>query len=123
MNEQTNQLIRDLAEKLGTTSEYLWQVLVKQAPISGAANLIAIAIWIAVLVWSWKLIVRKTTVPPKTESNAYPDADWADDNGFVAWLIWGLFALACVLVTGVNAEMIVASLLNPEYWALKQILK
>ncbi len=35
-------MLRELAEKLGTTSEYLWTVTVKQAFISGIYSCIAI---------------------------------------------------------------------------------
>ena len=40
MNDQTLELIRDLAEKLGTTTEHLWGVLVTQAYISGVGDVI-----------------------------------------------------------------------------------
>ena len=33
MNDQTLQLLKQLADKLGTTAEHLWAVLVKQAGI------------------------------------------------------------------------------------------
>lgn len=40
MNEQTVKLVEQLAQKLGTTTEYLWNVLIKQAPISAAIDMI-----------------------------------------------------------------------------------
>ena len=40
MNDQTLELIRDLAEKLGTTTEHLWGVLMTQAFISGIGDVI-----------------------------------------------------------------------------------
>ena len=40
MNDQTVQLLRELAEKFGTTTEHLWGVLIKQAYISGVGDLI-----------------------------------------------------------------------------------
>ena len=39
MNEQTTKLIEQLAQKLGTTTEYLWSVLLKQAPIDATVTL------------------------------------------------------------------------------------
>lgn len=40
MNEQVLALLTQLAEKLGTTVEHLWSVLVKQAFISTTVNLL-----------------------------------------------------------------------------------
>ena len=39
MNDQTAKLIEQLAQKLGTTTEYLWSVLIKQAPIDALSRL------------------------------------------------------------------------------------
>ena len=40
MDEKFQKLIEALAAKLGTTAEHLWGVLVRQAPISGAVDLV-----------------------------------------------------------------------------------
>lgn len=112
MNEQTNQLLRELAEKLGTTTEYLWLVLVRQAPISAWTTLISIVITIllcsGLIVW----------VNRKIKAN-----EGAND-----WHIccMGLSAVVLVITFAailIELPMIVAGLTNPEYWALKQILK
>lgn len=39
MEEKTIKLIEQLAQKLGTTTEYLWAVLLKQAPIDATVVL------------------------------------------------------------------------------------
>jgi len=45
MNEDTIKLIRDLAEKFGTTSEHLWAVMVRQALISSIGEVVSLALW------------------------------------------------------------------------------
>ena len=50
MDSQSAVVIQNLANKLGTTSEYLWAVLIKQAPISGTVDLILYALTVAVIV-------------------------------------------------------------------------
>src|ERR1022692_2993172 len=119
MNETTDKLIRDLAEKLGTTADYLWGVLCRQAPISGITNLVTIACLIAFIVWSFKLVKRKTTTPPKTETERYPEAEWEGEGKAIAWLVWGLATTGISIWIAASLEIIVAALLNPEYWALK----
>lgn len=39
MNEQTLKILSDLSNKMGTTTEYLWTILLKQGPISGIIDL------------------------------------------------------------------------------------
>lgn len=114
MNEQTQQLIEKLAEKLGTTAEHLWAVLVRQAPISSATDAIALSIAAAVMVWGYWLVREKTK----------DDGDWNDQCGSIAlpWIIWGVGTLAILLLMCCKCSGIVAGFLNPEYWALKEIL-
>jgi len=81
MNEQTQQLIEKLAEKLGTTAEHVWAVLVRQAPLSSATDAIALCIYAAVMVWGYRMVREKTK----------DDGDWNDNCGSIAlpWIIWG----------------------------------
>ena len=123
MDEKYRQLIEALAAKLGTTAEHLWGVLVKQAPISGAVDLVLCIVIAAAAAWWLQLVKRKTTCPPKTEDDRYPSAEWDSDPAFVAWVgvvIAVVFALVCIVG---SAQGIVAAFANPEYWALKQLVK
>lgn len=124
MTETTEKLIRELADKLGTTTEHLWGVLVRQAIISGLTKLVIIVLWVSFMIWGYRLIIRKTKTPPKTESDQHPDAEWGSrDEGFIAWLIWSFLALWTLVFVCCEATDIMAALFNPEYWAIKQIIK
>ena len=124
MDDKTLQALTALAAKLGTTAEYLWGVLLKQAPITGVVDLLVCAAWVAGLVFWAKFVQRKTTAPPKTDDERYPRADWNDDAGVgLAWVSVVIGAGITALVIGSNLSTIVAALVNPEYWALRQILK
>jgi hypothetical protein len=114
MNEQTQQLIEKLATKLGATAEHLWGVLVRQAPISSATAAIAICIYAAVMVWGYRLVREKTK----------DEGDWNDHCGSIAlpWIIWSVGMLFLVIVLCSSLSNIVAGFVNPEYWALKEIL-
>jgi large-conductance mechanosensitive channel len=124
MDEKTLQALTTLAEKLGTTAEYLWSVLLKQAPISAATDLVVIAAWVfGVAMWA-KFVQRKTTKPAATENDRYPSADWNDDVGVgLAWISVFVSGLIVAIISGACFSSIVAAVFNPEYWALKQILK
>lgn len=124
MDDKTLQALTDLAAKLGTTAEYLWGVLMKQAPISGVVDLLVCAAWVVGMVGWAKFVRRKTTAPPKTDDDRYPHADWNDDAGVgLAWVSVVIGAGITALVIGSHLSTIVAALVNPEYWALRQILK
>ena len=122
MNEQTEKLILELAEKLGTTAEHLWGVLVKQAQINAAIDLLIMIVVLGIsLVW-YRLVKSKTTKPPISNDDPYPYAEWSDEFAIIAWTllaIWGVGALIALLCT---ISTVATALMNPEYWAIKQIL-
>lgn len=124
MDDKTLQALTALAAKLGTTTEYLWGVLLKQAPITGVVDLLVCAAWIAgVVAWA-KFVKRKTAKPARTENARYQSAEWSDEFGAgLAWMSVVVAVGLTALTVGCELSTIVAALANPEYWALKQILK
>jgi hypothetical protein len=112
MNDSTQQLIRELAEKLGTTAEHLWGVLVRQAPISGTLGLLGIAALLGFVYIAWKRLT-------KIDFTKW-DHDLAKGTMYGGLLIATVIALLSLLLL---APLYVAGILNPEYWALRQILK
>jgi len=124
MDEKTLQALTALAEKLGTTAEYLWGVLLKQAPIAGVTNLLEMAAWIAAVVMWFRFVQTKTTRQPATDSDRYPKAAWNDELGVgMAWASVLVIAVIVAVIIGSGLSTTVAALFNPEYWALKQVLK
>jgi len=123
MNEtQIIDALRELAAKLGTTSEYLWQVLIRQAPISGTVNLLVCIAWAYIAVWGFRLVSAKTKLPPKTKDEPHPSSEWDDEGRVAAWILWGIYTLVGTIIAGCSLEYIVGALINPEYWALTQVL-
>lgn len=124
MDDKTLQALIALAHKLGTTADHLWGVLLKQAPITGVVDLLVCAAWVSgVLAWA-RFVKRKTTAPASAANNRHPSADWSDDAGVgLAWFSVAFAAISTALIVGSHLSTIVAALVNPEYWALKQILK
>lgn len=124
MDDKTLQALTALANKLGTTAEYLWSVLLKQAPITGVVDLLVMAAWVAAAAMWFKLVQRKTKKPPATEQDRYPSADWTDEVGIgLAWASVVVVTILVALIIGTNLSTTIAALFNPEYWALKQILR
>jgi hypothetical protein len=123
MDDKTLQALTDLANKIGTTTEYLWGVLLKQAPLTGVIDLLLTVAWVLGAVMWCRYVLRKTTRPHPTDDDMYPCADWTGEAAFFSWLSAVLVAIVAAVVVSGSLATTVAALLNPEYWALRQILK
>lgn len=108
MNDQTIQLLESLAAKLGTTSEMLWGVLVKQAPISASMDIL-VAFILAFLMGSTFGL---------SKAFREKDAEFAVTCMVAGVALTVLFTIYCSCTLGSTA----AGFLNPEYWALKELL-
>lgn len=106
-------MLRELAEKLGTTSEYLWTVMIKQAPI--AASTIGIG-YIAILAFAGILFCVYCKVDKAVKDGTNGDAYFIVIIPSVVWLVASLVGFSTTI------REFVTALFNPEYWALKEIL-
>lgn len=123
MDDKTLQALTALANKLGTTAEYLWGVLLKQAPISAVTNLVLLALMVAAWALWFRFVLKMTRVPEPTKDDRYPQAQWHQDGAVLAWAtVVGSGMILCVIAV-TALPMVVYGLLSPEYWALRQILK
>lgn len=120
MDPRTEALIRELADKLGTTGEHLWGVMVRQALISGLTSIVICGAMVTVLYFAVIYYRRKTT--PQGEEKY---AEWGgtfDERRDLGQLFLVLFSAGTVVAVVFSVENIATALLNPEYWALKQLL-
>lgn len=123
MNQETLTALTALANKLGTTAEYLWCVLLKQAPITGAIDLtILVTLGIATFLVG-KFLYKKTSRPKPTRDSPYPQAEWTEGDAAIPWAVFLVLALFVVIFIATNLTLAISALINPDYWALKQILK
>lgn len=109
MNEQTQQLVEQLAGKLGITAEHLWAALLRQAPVSSAINLAVIVIAIGVLTIMYSALKEYDFV-------------FKEEKIFVMAIFW-FISILLALVAGLSLPTIFSGFFNPEYWALKEILE
>jgi len=130
MMDELPEVLKQLAEQLGTTAEYLWPILIRQARIEAYERLMGIVLWGFVFYqltkgWGW-LISRTSQYIEKDDKNDVIDAV-ANDN---------LVYPSCILVTIIPIILIISGVFfiislweiptmvyNPEYWALTRILQ
>jgi hypothetical protein len=108
MTDQELLLLTQLATKLGTTVEFLWAVLLKQAMVSGIKSIIAIVLMWSIVISSVVFLVKK-----KFEDES-PEAI----IGAILTCALGLVSILVLLLEGGSA---ITALFNPEYWALNHI--
>lgn len=121
-NQNVTQLIEKLASKLGTTTEYLWSVLVKQAYVS---SIIDIVVSIVLVVISYLVIkgILKAYKKEQEECSRSSYYSSMDNPLFMLGCIFGgIFILVSGFIILVNIGNIITGLTNPEYWALNKVL-
>ena len=121
MNDQTLQALTTLATKLGTTAEYLWGVLLRQAPIAGAMNLTIVAIMVVATVLLARFVRSKTK--KVLDSDGWERAAWQDEQAFAAWAGVLFASIITFLAVTIEVPAAITAFVNPEYWALSRILK
>lgn len=111
MSEQMESLLTDLAAQLGTTTEYLWAALLRQAPLSSTVGLVVLmAVLVAVLAVG-RVAIRGT----KGMTDGCHEWSWG--LTFVCLVLWACFGV------GVAMPGILAGFFNPEFWALRELLQ
>lgn len=109
MKNETTILLEKLAAQMGTTAEYLWAVLIRQAPISATVDLVLALIFLTI---TW-LYVRFGI---KKWQRIY-DEDWGLGYAAGGIIVVILFFCAIISIPG-----IINGYMSPEYWALKEVL-
>ena len=116
MNNETLVALEKLATKLGTTSEYLWSILLKQAPIDGCISIfVMLLMFVAAVILS---SVSKNLSKKLDEDFSYSKEEVRNVVVVISVCMW-IFAIIGSLA--IFPEAIIA-IVNPEYWALSKIL-
>jgi len=116
MNNETLVALQQLATKLGTTSEYLWSILLKQAPIDGYISiLIMLLMFMSGVILS---IISKNLSKKLDENFSYQKEEVRNVVAIISASAW---ILAIIGSMAILPEAIIA-IVNPEYWALSKIL-
>jgi hypothetical protein len=106
--KQVSEVLDVLAQKFGSTVEHLWGILIKQAYVEGIISLVWVIISIIVGTISIKYIIKFF----KEE-----DDGW---EGMLFAICFGLIALSA-LVFCLNINDTIRALVNPEFYAIKEI--
>jgi hypothetical protein len=108
MNEQLSNVLVQLAQKLSTTTEHLWGVIITQAKIDGIMFSIASVVLLVFLYGMYKLGKKAALCEGYND-----DLLWIPVT--VGTLAGSFLFLLCV-------SKALTAILNPEYYALHEVL-
>ena len=106
-----DKVLEQLAAQLGTTVEFLWGVMLKQAPISAITDLLQYALLAVACYWCvrWFRWINRQR---------------GDQAGHVIGCSIVSFIVGVVLITAFfSLPTTVTALVHPDYWALQKVLK
>lgn len=110
-------LLEQLANKLGTTIEYLWAILIKQAYISGINSIIIYSIFLILLIINILLFKKYVISNLKDKYGEF-------DGVYMSILITSAVLWGITIMIGIaEVPNTITKFINPEYWALQEILK
>jgi len=111
--EELTGVLEQLAVKLGTTTEYLWSVLISQAKISAITDLIYIVLNIIIGIMLYKLHINLS------KRDLY---DEYEEPLIAVMVIGALVWCVIFLINFFSIGGIINGFFNPEYWALQKVL-
>jgi len=100
-----------LAAKLGTTAEYLWAVLVKQAPVQGGMTLIGMGVSIIAAGVLYKVVMRM----------GVPICGKEEDAKILRMIMRLLLVVWVWLTVGPCVGGVLKAFASPEFWALEKL--
>lgn len=113
MEQKIIEVIDTLAEKLGVATEFLWPILIRQAYVEGIMALF----W--AIVFFFIIIVCFTGF----KEGIRLDEKGYDESPAALMTISALVGLGAFVALAMYIKEGISILLNPEYWAIQQILK
>ena len=113
--ENTTELVKQLSNQLGTTTEYLWSILINQAPIDATISLIQILIIVLI---GFFLLKAHNYLSNDTKELSY------DNNDIIGIFMTSAVIIYAILLIGAICMIsdVINGYFNPEYWSLNRIL-
>ena len=120
--EELAPLLNELAAQLGTTVDFLWGVLLYQAYISAIGHIVLYSIYLVLVPVSFRYVIPwlKLGYDREMKKDRYGRSVDLCVAGITTVGVL-LFALTATVI-GFIPDLI-TKLMNPEYWALQQILE
>ena len=125
--ENLTELLAQLAEQLGTTSEYLWGVLINQARVYAISSSLEI-LGMLIIGYALYRAHKKLSAPIEIDDHGdnYGDSSLYDryEEAVIAPMVIGALIWSVMfLISFFIFSNIITAIVNPEYWALKTVME
>lgn len=114
MEQKAFELIEQMAAKLGVAVQFVMSALIRQAYVEAITWVVVDLLFIVVSVFIFRNI-------RKIVKWCYGEDDDLRTEAAIL-MVPAIIYIVCMLVCLCHIETIVTGFLNPEYWAIKQIL-
>lgn len=108
MNETQLKLIQELAQKLGTTTDLLWVILIRQAYIQGVKDVVIFTAWAACTIVLFCVFRKIKNNNPNYEDIVVHPAS------VIIYFIFTIFSISRIFEAA-------NCFFNPEFWAITEI--
>ena len=123
MEEKAFEYIDAIAANLGVAAEHVYGALLKQAMVSGVRSLVYIILCLAVVYMVIRMLKKVyTDVKDGNNNSIFLDGWDISAAGIIASFAGGIALFILFIAIIANISNASTALLNPEYWALKEIL-
>lgn len=122
MEEKAFEYIDAIAANLGVAAEHVYGALLKQAMVSGLRSVVYILICLAVGYVIIKMFKRIYSDVKEGEDGIFVDSFGISLGGVFAIITGGVAIIILFFAVMSDISNATTALLNPEYWALKEIL-
>ena len=117
MTPQLESALVQVANKLSTSVDSLHSVLVNQAIMDGIYWLVFTIAYVLAFVFWTKIVIKKTK--NKDVDNR---SEWHDEGKVFSICSVVISGIIGIFVVGCNIYNFLTAILNPDYWALQQLL-
>ncbi len=118
MEQSVYDILSQVASTLGTTVEMLWGVLCRQALIEGISHAGLILIGASIALYGLPKLRRWAAESAKAGNESFDEA-----LPIVKIIVTALVSLITLIVTAITLHVVLTKIVNPEYHALKYILR
>ena len=118
MEEKITQLLEGLAIQLGTTTEYLWSVLVKQAYVAAISGTIQV-----ILLSLFTFALYRVSIGTYHKVNPDKGMGWEEIIYIPLIIVGVVVAVVWLCFLQQYPDLLMSAIFNPEYWALNHILE
>ena len=122
MEEKAFEYIDAIAANLGVAAEHVYGALLKQAMVSGLRSVVYIIVCLAVGYAIIKVFKRIYSDVKEGEDSIFVDSFGISLGGVFAIIIGGVAIIILFFAIMADIGNATTALLNPEYWALKELL-